>query len=207
MDLGVYLPNIVPEPLDRALLPWIVASQTVPVLAIAPIVLVILGSLGFAGIAPKAAIAMYLCFFPVTVAMVQGAGVAGGCELALHCDLRVAADSARFSMPLARIGLAVPVTLTWKLVDTIGAAKTNELLFTGEAVAAESACSLGLVNRVVPADELDSAVASLAHQIIQNAPLSVRAMKAFVQRATSLHRMLARDDPFAAVTCHSSSVT
>lgn len=58
--------------LDRALLPWIVASQTVPVLAIAPIVLVILGSLGFSGLAPKAAIAMYLCFFPVTVAMVQG---------------------------------------------------------------------------------------------------------------------------------------
>ena len=58
--------------LDRALLPWIVASQTVPVLAIAPIVLVILGSLGFEGVAPKATIAMYLCFFPVTVAMVQG---------------------------------------------------------------------------------------------------------------------------------------
>lgn len=58
--------------LDRALLPWIVASQTVPVLAIAPIVLVILGSLGVAGVAPKAVIAMYLCFFPVTVAMVQG---------------------------------------------------------------------------------------------------------------------------------------
>ncbi len=58
--------------LDRALLPWIVASQTVPVLAIAPIVLVILGSMGFSGIAPKAVIAMYLCFFPVTVAMVQG---------------------------------------------------------------------------------------------------------------------------------------
>ena len=58
--------------LDRALLPWIVASQSVPVLAIAPSVLVILGSLGFAGVAPKAVIAMYLCFFPVTVAMVQG---------------------------------------------------------------------------------------------------------------------------------------
>jgi NitT/TauT family transport system permease protein len=58
--------------LDKALLPWIVASQTVPVLAIAPIVLVVLGSLGFAGTAPKAFIAMYLCFFPVTVAMVQG---------------------------------------------------------------------------------------------------------------------------------------
>ena len=58
--------------LDRALLPWIVASQTVPVLAIAPIVLVILGTLGLAGVLPKAVIAMYLCFFPVTVAMVQG---------------------------------------------------------------------------------------------------------------------------------------
>ncbi|MEI6802731.1 MAG: ABC transporter permease [Burkholderiales bacterium] len=58
--------------LDRALLPWIVASQTVPVLAIAPIVLVILGSLGLEGLLPKAVIAMYLCFFPVTVAMVQG---------------------------------------------------------------------------------------------------------------------------------------
>jgi len=58
--------------LDRALMPWIVASQTVPVLAIAPIVLVILGTLGFSGVAPKAVIAMYLCFFPVTVAMVAG---------------------------------------------------------------------------------------------------------------------------------------
>lgn len=58
--------------LDRAMLPWIVASQSVPVLAIAPIVLVILGTLGLSGVAPKAVIAMYLCFFPVTVAMVQG---------------------------------------------------------------------------------------------------------------------------------------
>jgi NitT/TauT family transport system permease protein len=58
--------------LDKALLPWIVASQTVPVLAIAPIVLIILGSLGITGLLPKAFIAMYLCFFPVTIAAVQG---------------------------------------------------------------------------------------------------------------------------------------
>jgi NitT/TauT family transport system permease protein len=58
--------------LDRALLPWVVASQSLPVLAIAPIVLIILGSLGFTDTFPKAVIAMYLCFFPVTVAMVQG---------------------------------------------------------------------------------------------------------------------------------------
>jgi NitT/TauT family transport system permease protein len=58
--------------LDKALLPWIVASQTVPVLAIAPIVLIVLGSFGITGLLPKATIAMYLCFFPVTIAAVQG---------------------------------------------------------------------------------------------------------------------------------------
>jgi len=72
LGLGLAVLIVHSRTLDRALLPWIVASQTVPVLAIAPIVLVILGSLGFSGVAPKAVIAMYLCFFPVTVAMVQG---------------------------------------------------------------------------------------------------------------------------------------
>lgn len=129
-----------------------------------------------------------------TIAAVRGDAVAGGCELALHCDLRVAADDARFSMPLARIGLAVPVTLTWKLVDTIGAAKTAELLFTGEAVPAEAAVHLGLANRLVPADELDTAVDSLARQIARNAPMSVRAMKAFIQRAMALRRSTERED-------------
>jgi len=129
-----------------------------------------------------------------TIAAVQGDAVAGGCELALHCDIRVAGDDARFSMPLARIGLAVPVTLTWKLVDTIGAAKTNELLFTGEAVGAETAAHLGLANRVVPADELDNATQSLARQIVGNAPLSVRAMKAFVKRAVQFRKATPRED-------------
>src|SRR5262245_29207238 len=128
------------------------------------------------------------------IAAVQGDAVAGGCELALHCDIRVAGDDARFSMPLARIGLAVPVILTWKLVDTIGAAKTSELLFTGEAVSAETALHLGLANRVVPVDELDAAVRTLAQQIVTNAPLSVRAMKAFVKRAVQFRRSTARED-------------
>ena len=129
-----------------------------------------------------------------TIAAVQGDAVAGGCELALHCDLRVATDTARFAMPLARLGIAVPVTLTWKLVDTIGAAATKELLFTGEPIGAEAARALGLVNRVVPAAALDRAVGDLAHAIARNAPLSVRAMKAFVQRLTDDRRTLRRDD-------------
>ena len=129
-----------------------------------------------------------------TIAAVQGDAVAGGCELALHCDLRVAADDARFAMPLARIGIAVPVMLTWKLVETIGAAATKELLFTGEPVGAETALALGLVSRVVPAADLGRAAAELARQIGHNAPLSIRAMKAFVQRASEERRRYRRDD-------------
>ena len=63
--------------LERGVLPWIIASQAVPILAIAPIVIVIFGNLGLSGWAPKAFISMYLCFFPVTVAMVQGLRSAG----------------------------------------------------------------------------------------------------------------------------------
>jgi enoyl-CoA hydratase/carnithine racemase len=129
-----------------------------------------------------------------TIAAVQGDAIAGGCELALHCDLRLAADTARFAMPLARIGIAVPVTLTWKLVDSIGAAATKEMLFTGEPIGAEAALALGMVNRVVAAADLAGAVAELARTIARNAPLSVRAMKAFVQRVGEDRRRLARED-------------
>ena len=129
-----------------------------------------------------------------TVAAVQGDAVAGGCELALHCDLLIAADNARFAMPLARIGISVPVALTWKLVDTIGANATKELLFTGEPLGAGAALDRGLINRVVPAAQLDTAARDLAGQIARNAPLSLRAMKAYVQRATDAKRALRRDD-------------
>ncbi len=72
--LGILLAGgIVHSPvLDRSLLPWIIASQTVPILAIAPMVVVVLGSIGFVGLFPKAVISMYLCFFPVTIGMVKG---------------------------------------------------------------------------------------------------------------------------------------
>jgi NitT/TauT family transport system permease protein len=58
--------------LDRSLLPWIIASQTIPILAIAPMIIVVLGSVGLKGLLPKAIISMYLCFFPVTIGMVKG---------------------------------------------------------------------------------------------------------------------------------------
>ncbi len=58
--------------LDKSLMPWIIASQTIPILAIAPMVIVVLGSIGFTGLVPKSLISMYLCFFPVTIGMVKG---------------------------------------------------------------------------------------------------------------------------------------
>ena len=60
--------------LDRTLMPWIIASQTIPILAIAPMVVVVLGSMGIIGLVPKATISTYLCFFPVVVGMVKGNG-------------------------------------------------------------------------------------------------------------------------------------
>jgi len=102
--------------LDRSLFPWIIASQTVPVLAIAPIIIVILGSMGMTGTFPKAIISMYLCFFPVAVAMVKGLRSPGVLELELlytyaasksatFWKLRVPA-SLPFLFPALRVGIA-----------------------------------------------------------------------------------------------------
>jgi len=102
--------------LERSLFPWIIASQTVPVLAIAPIVIVILGSIGLTGLFPKSIISMYLCFFPVAVALVKGLRSPGVMELELmhtyaatrshtFWKLRVPA-SLPFLFPSLRVGIA-----------------------------------------------------------------------------------------------------
>jgi len=102
--------------LERSLFPWVIASQTVPVLAIAPIVIVILGSFGLTGVFPKAIISMYLCFFPVAVALVKGLRSPGVMELELlhtyaasakntFWKLRVPA-SLPFLFPSLRVGIA-----------------------------------------------------------------------------------------------------
>jgi enoyl-CoA hydratase/carnithine racemase len=119
-----------------------------------------------------------------TIAMVHGDAIAGGCELALHCDLRIAAAEARFGMPVARLGLAAPYPLTLKLVETIGAAATKEMLFTGEMIDAARAFDLGMVGRVVASANLEAAVAALAATIAGNAPIAVHAMKEYVRRAS-----------------------
>lgn len=129
-----------------------------------------------------------------TIAMVHGDAIAGGCELALHCDLRVAAADARFAMPVARIGLTAPYPLTLKLVESIGAAATKELLFTGDVISADRALSLGMVNRVVPPASLEEATGALAATIAANAPLAVQAMKQYARRASRALSAIPHDD-------------
>ena len=118
-----------------------------------------------------------------TIAMMQGEAIAGGLELALHCDLRVAGEDARMGMPLARLGLVVPYPLTQKLLDTVGTVKTKHLLFTGKILDAARALEFGLVTQVVPNADLADTTRKLAADIALNAPLSLRAMKAAIIEA------------------------
>lgn len=129
-----------------------------------------------------------------TIALVHGDAIAGGCELALHCDLRVAADGARLGMPLARIGLVVPFPLAQKLVEIIGPAATRQLLFTGRLIDAARAKELGMVHEVVPAADVEKSAYALARTIADNAPLSLAGMKATIQRTLSARAPIAHAD-------------
>jgi enoyl-CoA hydratase/carnithine racemase len=121
--------------------------------------------------------------FPVpTIAVVQGAALAGGLELALHCDLRIAGEGAKLGMTLGRVGLMVPYDFTRKLIEVCGAANTAWILYTADLIDAQRSCSMGIVHEVVPDAKLNDAATSLAERIANNAPLSLRAMKATIRR-------------------------
>ena len=129
-----------------------------------------------------------------TIAMVHGDALAGGCELALHCDLRLAAEAARFGMPLARLGLVAPFELTCKLVEVIGPAFTRQFLFTAQPIDAPRAYEMGLVHQVVPAAALEQATYTMARAIAGNAPLALQGIKTNMQRALSLRAQIAHAD-------------
>ena len=133
-----------------------------------------------------------------TIAVVHGDAIAGGCELALHCDLRVMADTARIGMPLARIGMIVPFPLGQKLLEIIGPAQTRHLLFTGRPVDGRRAYEIGMVHQVVAAAEVDAAAAALARTIADNAPLALAGMKQVILRAVAARPAVAHDDLDAA---------
>ena len=107
-----------------------------------------------------------------TIAALNGHTIGGGLELAVSCDLRLAAAEIRLAMPPAKLGLVYSHTGIRKFIDTVGAPRTRELFFSAAPIDAETAAAWGLVNRVVPADRLADEALELARTIAGNAPLS-----------------------------------
>jgi enoyl-CoA hydratase len=117
------------------------------------------------------------------LAMIRGYCIGGGMLTAMQADIRLAADDAQFGIPAARLGLGYGYGGVEALVGLVGPSWAAELLFSARRIDAAQALQIGLVNRVVPADQLRSEVMSLAHAITQNAPLTVAACKVAIAQA------------------------
>jgi len=111
------------------------------------------------------------------VAALNGHAIGGGLELAMACDLRVAAGGARLGMPPGRLGLVYSHTGIRRFLDAVGAARTRELFLTARLIDAETALSWGLVNDVVPRDSLAARGVSMAADVAALAPLAQRGNK------------------------------
>ena len=139
------------------------------------------------------------------VAVVQGDAIAGGNELALHCDFVVASETARFGMSLAKIGLAPSWFLAKKLLEVAGPVGAREMLLLGDLLPARRMAELGLIHRAVPPEGLDAAARAVIERLAANAPLSLRAMKALLVRAMAFREAIPHDDVDALVAAASLS--
>ncbi len=115
-----------------------------------------------------------------TIAMIRGFCIGGGVGVALQCDLRLAAEGARFGVPAARLGLGYRWGGVKKLVDLVGPAFAKEIFFTARHFAAAEAVAMGLVNRILPEAELEAYVRQFCALIAENAPLTMEAVKGVV---------------------------
>jgi enoyl-CoA hydratase/carnithine racemase len=115
-----------------------------------------------------------------TIAVIRGACVGGGCGLAIASDLRLATPDAYFAITPARLGLTYSLNDTRRLVDLVGPACAKEILYTAGKFTAEQALAMGLVNRIVPPDQIDAAAETLALDIAANAPHSLRVAKRLI---------------------------
>src|SRR4051794_9975136 len=116
-----------------------------------------------------------------TVAACAGHTIGGGLELALACDLRVAADGIKLGMPPAKLGLVYSHTGLRRFIDAIGVPRTRELFLLGRNVDAATAAGWGLVNRVVPESQLEETALDLAGELAANAPLSLAGNKRVIR--------------------------
>lgn len=117
-----------------------------------------------------------------TLALIRGACVGGGLEMATMCDMRICGTSSRFGVPTKRLGLVVSYEELRGLVALAGKAGTLEILLEGRVFGAEEAMRKGLVNRVVADDEVEAEVATTAKRISYGAPLVARWHKKFLRR-------------------------
>jgi enoyl-CoA hydratase/carnithine racemase len=117
-----------------------------------------------------------------TVAMIRGACVGGGLEIAAMCDLRIAGQSSRFGIPVNRLGLTMAYGELMGLLALVGRAVALEVLLEGRVFDAEEACRKGLVNRVVPDDQVEDEAYATARRISEGAPLVNRWHKQFIER-------------------------
>lgn len=111
------------------------------------------------------------------IASISGACVGGGLQLAVTCDIRIAARSAFFEMPAARMGVAYPYATLSLFLSLLGRSRMADLFMTARRISADEALEIGLVTAVVPDDELDAAVTRYAEQVADNAPLTLRLVK------------------------------
>jgi enoyl-CoA hydratase len=107
------------------------------------------------------------------IAAVNGFALGGGCELAMACTLRIAADSARFGQPEINLGLIPGFAGTQRLVRLVGKSKAMEMIVTGAPISAQDALACGLINRVVPAAELMKEARALAADLASKAPIAL----------------------------------
>src|SRR3974390_2049570 len=112
-----------------------------------------------------------------TIAMISGYCIGGGLGLATCCDLRICSDNSRFAVPAAKLGLGYGYSGLKRLVDVVGPSFAKEIFYTARQFDAEEARVMGLVNRVVPAAELDAYVKNYAQTIAENAPLTIATTK------------------------------
>ncbi len=150
--------------------------------------------------AGRAALALQALPQP-TIARVDGVAVGAGLSLALGCDLLVASDRARFSEIFATRGLSLDVGSSWLLPRRVGLHKAKELALLAEIVDAAEAERIGLVNKVVPPADLDSAVAAWTDRLVSLPPLAVGQTKALLDRSStaSLAEALAAEGAAQAV--------
>ncbi len=118
------------------------------------------------------------------IAMINGYCLGGGCELALSCDLRIASETASFGQPEINLGIIPGGGGTQRLTRLIGEGKAMELILTGDIVDAKTAYTLGLVNTIVPAAELEARTMELANRIAEKSPIALHMAKEAVKAAS-----------------------